>query len=48
MWGIPTFMVVRGYLKLNADDKKSAINDFILCRLFLQLGLWEWGLSLHI
>ncbi|MBK5446305.1 MULTISPECIES: hypothetical protein [unclassified Peribacillus] len=23
MWGIPTFMVVRGYLKMITDDKKS-------------------------
>ncbi|MCL1698179.1 MULTISPECIES: hypothetical protein [unclassified Lysinibacillus] len=28
VWGIPAFMVVRGYLKMNTDDKKSAINDF--------------------
>jgi len=23
MWGIPAFMVVRGYFKMNADDRKS-------------------------
>ncbi|MGE7094309.1 hypothetical protein ACQKII_23340 [Lysinibacillus sp. NPDC048646] len=28
IWGIPTFMVVRGYLKMNPDDKKSAMHDF--------------------
>lgn len=28
MWGISTFIVLRGYLKLNTDDKKSVINDF--------------------
>ncbi|MGN4128192.1 hypothetical protein ACMGD3_24770 [Lysinibacillus sphaericus] len=28
IWGIPTFMVVRGYLKMNTDDRKSAMHDF--------------------
>ena len=28
MWGIPTFMVVRAYLRMNMEDRKSAINDF--------------------
>lgn len=28
VWGIPAFMVVKGYLKLNSDDKKSAVSDF--------------------
>jgi len=28
MWGIPTFMVFRAYIKMNTDDKKSAMSDF--------------------
>ncbi|ENH97743.1 hypothetical protein J416_04246 [Gracilibacillus halophilus YIM-C55.5] len=28
MWGIPTFMVVRTYLKMDTDDRNSAKKDF--------------------
>lgn len=28
MWGIPFFMVARGFLKMNSEDKKSVIIDF--------------------
>ena len=38
MWGIPTFMFVRAYLKMNTDDKKSAINDFRSRRFIFTLG----------
>ncbi|MBL3645957.1 hypothetical protein [Peribacillus frigoritolerans] len=38
MWGIPTFMVVRGYLKMNTDDKKSVANDFRSRRFIFTIG----------
>ncbi|RWZ60632.1 hypothetical protein EQV77_04880 [Halobacillus fulvus] len=28
MWGVPTFMVVRTYLKMDSDDRNSAKKDF--------------------
>lgn len=28
IWGIPTFMVVREYLKMGKEDRKGAIDDF--------------------
>ena len=28
IWGLPAFMVVRRYFKMNTYDKKSAINEF--------------------
>jgi hypothetical protein len=43
MWGIPTFMVVRGYLKMNADDRKSAFNDFKSRRFIFTIGLMVMG-----
>ena len=43
MWGIPTFMVVRGYLKMNADDKKSAFNDFKSRRFIFTIGFIAIG-----
>lgn len=38
IWGIPTFLVVRGYLKMNSYDKKSAINDFRSHRFIFTTG----------
>ena len=38
MWGIPTFMVVRAYLKMNMEDRKSAINDFKSSRFIFTIG----------
>ena len=38
MWGIPTFMVVRAYLKMNIEDRKSAINDFKSSRFIFTIG----------
>ncbi|PJO43398.1 hypothetical protein [Lysinibacillus xylanilyticus] len=38
IWGIPAFMVVRGYLKMNTDDKKSAINDFMSRHFIFTIG----------
>ena len=43
MWGIPTFMVVRAYLKMNADDKKSAFNDFKSRRFIFTIGFMVMG-----
>lgn len=51
LWGIPTVMIVRKYLKMNWNDKKTAINHFrshrfifttgfiVLGALFIHLGL---------
>ena len=38
MWGIPTFMVVRAYLRMNIEDRKSAINDFKSSRFIFTIG----------
>lgn len=43
MWGIPTFMVVRAYLKMNPDDQKSAINDFKSRDFILTIGFLGMG-----
>ncbi|MFF5399498.1 hypothetical protein ACFY4F_19305 [Peribacillus butanolivorans] len=43
MWGIPTFMVVRGYLKMNTDDKKAVINDFSSRRFIFTIGFFVIG-----
>lgn len=43
IWGIPAFMVVRGYLKMNTDDKKSAMNDFKSRRFILTIGFMVMG-----
>ncbi|MFJ7973764.1 hypothetical protein [Psychrobacillus sp. NPDC096389] len=43
IWGIPVFMVVRSYLKMNTDDKKSAINDFRSSRFILTIGFIVMG-----
>ncbi|QDQ02372.1 hypothetical protein FOH38_18880 [Lysinibacillus fusiformis] len=37
-WGIPTVMVVRGYLKMNPDDKKLAMHDFKSRRFIFTIG----------
>lgn len=38
MWGIPTFMVIRAYLRMNMEDRKSAINDFKSSRFTFTIG----------
>ena len=43
MWGIPTFMVVRAYLKMNPDDQRSAINDFKSRHFILTIGFLVMG-----
>ncbi|MFZ0443609.1 MAG: hypothetical protein WAM95_02950 [Bacillus sp. (in: firmicutes)] len=43
MWGIPTFMVVRAYLKMNPDDQRSAINDFKSRHFILTIGFLVIG-----
>ncbi|MEK3955975.1 MULTISPECIES: hypothetical protein [unclassified Psychrobacillus] len=43
IWGLPAFMVVRRYFKMNTDDKKSAINDFRSCRFILTIGFIVMG-----
>ncbi|MFE3576807.1 hypothetical protein [Lysinibacillus sp. NPDC059133] len=44
VWGIPVFMVVRGYLKMNTYDKKSAINDFRSRHFIFTIGFMVIGL----
>ncbi|MGE7602470.1 hypothetical protein ACQKL5_08145 [Peribacillus sp. NPDC097675] len=43
MWGIPAFMVVRGYLKMNTDDRKSVVHDFRTPRFIFTIGLLIMG-----
>ncbi|MCK1996027.1 hypothetical protein MPH47_02085 [Psychrobacillus psychrodurans] len=43
IWGLPAFIVVRTYFKMNTDDKKSAINDFRSCRFVLTIGFIVMG-----
>lgn len=38
MWGIPGFMVTRAYLKMDAEDKKSAMEDFKSFRFLFTMG----------
>lgn len=38
MWGIPTFMVVRAYLRMSMEDRKSAISDFKSFRFIFTIG----------
>ena len=51
LWGIPTFMIVRKYLKMNTNDKKIAINElrshhFIFTTGFIVLGAFFIHLGL--
>ncbi|AST94264.1 hypothetical protein BC6307_07345 [Sutcliffiella cohnii] len=46
MWGIPIFMVFRGYFKLDTDDKKSAMKDFRSKRFILTIGFIVGGVFL--
>ncbi|WP_456274690.1 hypothetical protein [Bacillus sp. AK031] len=43
MWGIPAFMVIREFLKMSEEDKKSALNDFMSLRFIFTLGLMIAG-----
>ncbi|MCM3442674.1 hypothetical protein [Metabacillus halosaccharovorans] len=38
MWGIPAFIVVRAFLKLDMNDKKSAISEFKSWGFILTIG----------
>lgn len=38
LWGLPAFMVVRGYLKMDAEDKSSAMSDFKSPRFIFTFG----------
>lgn len=40
---IPTFMDVRAYLKINTDDKKSAMSDFKSRHFILTIGFLLMG-----
>ena len=43
MWGIPIFMVARGFLKMNSEDKKSVIIDFTSRRFISTIGFMVIG-----
>lgn len=43
IWGIPAVIVVKGYLNMNNDDKKSAIYDFRSSRFVLTIGFIVMG-----
>lgn len=43
IWGIPIFMVVRGYMKMDKGDKKSAMNDFRSRRFIITFGFLVLG-----
>ena len=43
MWGVPTFMVVRAYWKMDTDDKKSVIHDFSSRRFITTFGFMVIG-----
>ena len=38
IWGMPIFIVVKSYLKMNTDDKKSVFNDFMSWRFIFTIG----------
>ncbi|MBU9675191.1 hypothetical protein KQ939_00020 [Planococcus sp. CP5-4] len=42
-WGMPAFMGVRAYLKMNPEDKKSAMSDFKSHRFIFTLGFITIG-----
>ncbi|KHF37902.1 hypothetical protein [Halalkalibacter okhensis] len=44
MWGIPIFMVIRTYLKMNVDDRKSAKSDFKTPRFIFTIGFTIVGI----
>ena len=49
MWGIPTFLVIRSYLKMDTDDKKSTMNNFKSRRFILTFGFIIIGvLFIHL
>ncbi|SHG38276.1 hypothetical protein [Ornithinibacillus halophilus] len=39
MWGIPIFMVIRTYIKMDVNDRKSAKRDFRRPRFVFTIGL---------
>ena len=43
MWGMPAFMIVRSYFKMNTDDRKSVIHDFRTRRFIFTIGLFTFG-----
>ncbi|WP_203362981.1 hypothetical protein [Bacillus sp. REN10] len=43
MWGIPTFTVVRGYLKMSEEEQKEAMTDFKSLRFIFTIGFITIG-----
>lgn len=43
IWGLPVFMGGRAYLKMNAEDKKSAMSDFKSSRFIFTIGFIAMG-----
>lgn len=46
MWGIPTFMIIRAYLKMGEDDRNSVKGDFKKPRFIFTIGFVLIGLLL--
>jgi hypothetical protein len=44
MWGIPIFMVIRTYLKMDVHDKKSVKSDFKKPRFVFTIGFIYIGM----
>lgn len=42
-FGIPTFMAIRGYLKLDSEDKKLVIKDFRSSHFIFTIGFFIIG-----
>ncbi|ASK63993.1 hypothetical protein CFK37_18440 [Virgibacillus phasianinus] len=43
LWGTPTFMVVRTYLKMDSDDRNSAKKDFKSLHFIFTIGFLVIG-----
>ncbi|PAD66364.1 hypothetical protein CHH83_24380 [Bacillus sp. 7586-K] len=43
MWGIPGLLVIRSYLKLSAEEKRSVINEFKHPQLIFTVGFTLLG-----
>lgn len=43
IWGTPAIVVVRAYLKMNTDERKSVISDFRSRRFIVTIGFIVMG-----
>ncbi|KAB8136242.1 hypothetical protein F9U64_10430 [Gracilibacillus oryzae] len=47
MWGIPAFMVIRGYLKMDDEDRKAVREDFTSPKFIFTIGFLVIGAFLE-